>query len=180
MPTPDNGPDAVSFSPEVLKEYHRLRRSAWTHLRQTKLLVIISSPLIYACVIPFLLLDFAVSLYQAVCFPIYGIPKVERKEYIVYDRGRLGYLNVIEKIGCVYCSYGNGFIAYVTEIAARTEQHFCPIRHAHRVAKPHSRYDHFLPYGDAQAYRARSEQVAQDYSDLVRTIAPAPSSPPTS
>jgi len=41
----------------------------------------------------------------------------------------------------------------VREIAARTEQHFCPIRHAAKVPAPHSRYPHFLPYGDARAYR---------------------------
>ena len=72
------------------------------------MLVILSSPLIYACVLPFLLLDASVAIYQFVCFPIYGIPKVRRKDYLVFDRGRLAYLNTIEKIGCIYCSYANG------------------------------------------------------------------------
>jgi hypothetical protein len=54
----------------------------------------------------------------------------------------------------------------ITEIAARTEQHFCPIKHAHRVAQAHSRYQKFLPYGDARAYREKSDAVAQAYSDL--------------
>ena len=114
----------------------------------------------------FLLLDAAVEIYQLVCFPIYGIPKVHRQDYLVFDRGRLAYLNTIEKIGCVYCSYANGLLAMVAEIAARTEQHFCPIKHAHRMLQTHSRYGKFLPYGDARAYREQSDAVAQAYDDL--------------
>jgi len=128
--------------------------------------VLLSVPLIYACAVPFLLLDLSVSVYQAICFPILGVPKVRRRDYLIFDRGRLAYLNAIEKVGCVYCSYANGLLAYIVEIAARTEQRFCPIRHAHPVPRPHSRYPHFLPYGDAQAYRARSEAVARAYRDL--------------
>ena len=41
---------------------------------------------------------------------------------MVIDRYALSYLNVIEKLNCVYCEYVNGLIAYVQEIAARTEQ----------------------------------------------------------
>lgn len=76
-------------------------------------------------------------------------------------------LNAIEKLGCIYCSYANGLLAYIAEIAARTEQHFCPIKHAQHVVRPHSLYTHFLPYGDARAYRARSEPVARGYGELV-------------
>jgi hypothetical protein len=84
----------------------------------------------------------------------------------IFDRGRLAYLNVVEKMGCVYCSYANGLLAFVTEIAARTEQHFCPIRHDRRSRQPHSRYPHFLPDGDALAYRRRGEEVSRAYGDL--------------
>jgi hypothetical protein len=163
-PPQDQG--SLSPSLETLQEHRRHRRSSWTHLRSTRLLVILSSPLIYACVLPFLLVDASVALYQFVCFPIYGIPKVRRKDYLVFDRGRLAYLNTIEKIGCIYCSYANGLLAMITEIAARTEQHFCPIKHAHRLAQTHSRYAKFLPYGDARAYREQSDAVAQAFSDL--------------
>jgi hypothetical protein len=153
-------------SAETLAEHRRLKRSSWTHLRSTRLLVILSSPLIYVCVIPFLLLDAAVAIYQLVCFPIYGIPKVERKEYLVFDRGHLAYLNTIEKIGCIYCSYANGLLAYIGEIAARSEQYFCPIKHARNVERKHSRYGKFLPYGDARAYREKSDEIARAYEDI--------------
>ena len=159
-------PVPVSFSLEDLIEHRRLKVSSWRHFRNTRFLVILSSPLIYACVLPFLLIDASVTLYQFVCFPIYGIPKVPRKDYLIFDRGVLAYLNTIEKIGCTYCSYANGLLGLITEIAARTEQHFCPIKHAHRLATTPSGYAKYLPYGDARAYRGQSEAVAQDYSDI--------------
>jgi hypothetical protein len=159
-------PPAMTFSLEDLKEHRRLRTGLWRHIRSTRLPVILSVPVIYACAIPFALLDLSVTICQSVCFPIYGIPKVRRRDYLIFDRGRLAYLNAIEKVGCIYCSYANGLIAYIAEIAARTEQHFCPIKHAHPLAQRHSRYGHFLPYGDAKVYRARSEAVSNAYVDL--------------
>ena len=167
---PCDNPGSVPFSLETLIEHRRFKTSSWKHLRNTRLMVILSSPLIYACLLPFLLLDASVAIYQLVCFPIYGIPKVRRKDYLVFDRGRSGYLNTIEKAGCIYCSYANGLLSLVTEIAARTEQHFCPIKHAHPLARVHSRYATFLPYGDAQAYRGQSDAVARAYSDLAARV----------
>ena len=101
--------------------------------------MILTVPVIYACLILFLALDLAITAYQRICFPVYGIPKVRRGDYLIFDRGRLTYLNAIEKVHCVYCSYGNGLLAYVAEIAARTEQHFCPIGHAQNLRQEHSR-----------------------------------------
>ena len=155
-----------AFSPETLREHRRLKTSLWKYIRNARVLVLLTVPLIYACAIPFLLLDLSVTIYQAVCFPIFGVPKVRRRDYLIFDRGRLAYLNAVEKAGCVYCSYANGLLAYIAEIAARTEQRFCPIKHAHPPAQPHSRYPQFLPYGDAQAYRARSGTVIRAYDDL--------------
>ena len=63
------------------------------------------------------------SAYQAVCFPIYGIDKVRRSEHFIYDRAKLGYLNALEKLNFIYCSYGKGLISYTREIASRTEQY---------------------------------------------------------
>jgi hypothetical protein len=156
-----------TFSLETLHEHRLFKTSVWKHIGTARPLVILSVPLIYACAIPFLLLDLFVTIYQSVCFPIYGVPKVRRQDYLIFDRGRLAYLNAIEKVGCVYCSYANGLLAYIAEIAARTEQRFCPIQHAHPPAQLHARYPHFLPYGDARAYRARSEEVARAYDDVV-------------
>ncbi len=117
--------------------------------------MVATAPVIYSLIIPFALLDLWMSLYQAICFPVYGIPPVKRTQYIVFDRQHLAYLNWIETLNCLYCGYANGLIAYVREIASRTEQYWCPIKHALRVKDPHQRYFEFLEYGDAQGYRAK-------------------------
>lgn len=162
----------VPPSLEVLNEHRRFKRSSWKHIRTTRFMVILSSPFIYGCVIPFVLLDASVALYQWVCFPIYGIPKVRREDYLIFDRGRLAYLNTIEKVGCIYCSYANGLIALIREVGARTEQHFCPIRHHQPPVQTHSRYGKFLPYGDARAYREKSDDVAHEFGDLSKKTRP--------
>jgi hypothetical protein len=99
------------------------------------------------------LLDLMASLYHAVCFPLLRIPKVRRSDYFAYDRHHLAYLNLLEIINCTYCAYGNGLVAYLREIVSRTEQYWCPIKHAQRVHGTHHRYRNFVEYGDAEAYR---------------------------
>ena len=145
---------------------HHERKGLWEYLKGVRLPVLLTAPLIYLGVIPFLVLDLFVVIYQAVCFPLNGIPRVRRRDYLIFDRGRLPYLNAIEKLGCVYCSYANGLLAYVVELAARTEQHFCPIKHDAEVLAPHSRYPHFLPYGDARAYRNHIDKVRDAFADI--------------
>jgi hypothetical protein len=147
----------IRFPDAVRKEHTRLRSSLLRYMQESRFFVGLTAPLIYGCIIPFVLIDLFISVYQAFSFPLYGIPKVRRSDYIVFDRGKLCYLNLLERINCAYCSYGNGVMAYVVEVAARTEQHWCPIRHAHRIEHPHDRYSHFLPYGDAAAYRTKIE-----------------------
>ena len=61
-------------------------------------------------------------------------------------------LNAIEKLNCVCCGYAIGALAYVREIAGRTQQYWRPIRHARRVRAPHEHYRHFVDYGDAEGY----------------------------
>lgn len=136
------------------------------YFRDSPIKSIVSAPIIWSCILPALIMDLIVSLYHAVCFPIYGIPKVKRSNYIVFDRQYLQYLNIIEKINCAYCSYFNGLIAYIQEIAARTEQYWCPIKHARRISALHSRYQKFLSYGDAEVYRTQIEIVRKDFKDL--------------
>ena len=145
---------------------HYGKTSLWLHVRTAGLPVLLTVPIIYACAIPFIVLDLAVTLYQLICFPVYRIPMVRRGDYLIFDRGGLAYLNAIEKVGCVFCSYANGLLAYVAEIAARTEQRFCPIRHANQLRREHSRYKHFLPYGAAQNYRTHGDRVARAWDDL--------------
>jgi hypothetical protein len=48
-------------------------------------------------------------------------------------------------------------MGYMAEILARTEEYFCPIKHAHKVLGTHARYQRFLEYGDAADYAAKLE-----------------------
>lgn len=147
----------VVFEAELVRRHHEFKVGLWPYIRRTKLRIVLTAPFIYALIFPFVFLDLMVSLYQAICFPAYGIKKVRRGDYIIFDRHRLAYLNVLEKLNCSYCSYANGLIAYVHEIASRTEQHWCPIKHAKRVKGTNRRYAEFPDYGDAQAFRERSK-----------------------
>ena len=156
----------VWFSNEIKREHRRLKTSLAHYVLHSRILAIVTAPFIYAVIIPFVLLDLFVSVYQTVCFPVYGISKARRRDYIAVDRNKLRYLNALEGLNCMYCSYGNGVLAYAVEVAGRTEQHWCPIKHARRVQNTHDRYSHFLPYGDAPAYREEIETIRNDFKDL--------------
>ncbi len=156
----------VWFSKAIQREHKKLKTSLVRYVLHSRFFAILTAPFIYACIIPFVLLDLFISTYQAVCFPVYGIPKARRRDYMAIDRNKLRYLNAVEGLNCMYCSYANGLLAYVVEIAGRTEQHWCPIRHARRIQHAHDRYSHFLPYGDAAAYRKKIEEVRCDFNDL--------------
>jgi len=156
----------IWFSEEMKREHRRLKTSLFRYVLHSRFFAIATAPFIYVLIIPFALLDLFVSTYQAVCFPVYGIPKARRRDYLAVDRNKLRYLNAIEGLNCMYCSYANGVLAYVVEIAGRTEQHWCPIKHARRIQHAHDRYSHFLPYGDATAYRESVDKVRDDFKDL--------------
>jgi len=143
----------VWFDSDLRQRHRHLRQRIPTYIVQGELLNLLTAPIIYSLLLPFVLLDLWVTLYQWVCFPVYGMPRVPRRRYFAIDRHRLAYLNGIEKVNCTFCSYANGVIAYVREVAGRTEQYWCPIKHARAVQTPHERYHVFVDYGDAQGYR---------------------------
>ena len=145
----------VQFEHGLVAEQRRLRTGVAAFLAQSSLLTVVTAPVIYSMIVPLMILDLWVTIYQAICFRVYGIAGVRRADYIALDRGRLAYLNWIEALNCLYCSYGNGVIAYAREISSRTEQYWCPIKHAIRITDPHHRYYDFLEFGDAEGYRTR-------------------------
>ncbi len=143
----------IVFEQEVLRRHRELQVSLAKYVLHARPLVAITAPVIYALIVPLVLLDLFVSLFQAVCFPVYGIAKVRRGDYLIFDHHHLAYLNALEKLNCAYCSYANGLVAYAREIAARTEEYWCPIKHARRAIGTHARYAGFEDYGDAEAFR---------------------------
>ena len=112
----------------------------WLHL--------LSAPFIWLP-LPFIIaLDLICALYQFICFPIYKIEKVRRKEYIlIFDRNKLAYLNGMQKFYCMYCGYANGVLRYMKEIAGRTEKYWCGIMHE---AKP--------------GFKVQQDQVDQNFA----------------
>lgn len=151
---------------QTLKEAHqRVKLGVFRWFLTVRPQNYLTMPVIYGASIALVLFDLSVSLYQALCFPIYGIPKVKRGDYIVYDHQHLAYLNIIEKAHCLYCSYAVGMVAYTQEIIARTEQYFCPIKHARKLRSMHSRYERFLDYGDGDEFLRKLEEFRAELAE---------------
>lgn len=156
----------IHFAEAVALQQRKFKIGLFHYLATAKPLNILTAPIIYAGFVPFLCIDLFLSFYQGTCFPIYGIPKVKRTEYMNFDREDLPYLNLIEKFNCFYCAYANGLSAYAREIAARTEQYWCPIKHARRIKAAHGCYPSFFDHGDAEAYQQGLERLRRQYGEM--------------
>jgi len=149
----------VEFERSIRDAHRRLKVGLFRWFLTTRPQNYLTAPIIYGMIVPLALLDLSISFYQMSCFPIYGISKVKRSGYFSFDHRHLAYLNIIEKFDCVYCSYANGLLAYSSEIVARTEQYFCPIKHAQKIKGTHARYQYFLDYGDAEDLHKMLEEI---------------------
>ncbi|MCW8986048.1 MAG: hypothetical protein OQK75_00120 [Gammaproteobacteria bacterium] len=143
----------VEFEKGIREVHERLKMSWFYWFITISPKHLVSGPFIYGLIIPLLVFDIGVSVFQSVCFRLYGISRVKRSDYIVFDHQHLAYLNIFEKSHCLYCSYATGLINYGREIASRTEQYWCPIKHAHKMIDTHHRYADFLDYGNAENYQ---------------------------
>jgi hypothetical protein len=159
----------IRFSQDVCELQRGLKTGLFRYVTGSTLLKVITAPVIYVGVVPMFVLDVFLWVYQAICFPVYGIPKVKRSAYLELDRGDLPYLNLVEKINCAYCGYANGLASYFREISARTEQYWCPIKHARRIQAAHSRYPMFFEYGDAESYRLGLERLRSALAEADET-----------
>lgn len=151
----------VVFKKQIRAFQRQHKKGLIKYFRDAEIKHIISAPIVYSIIFPLIFLDFAITLYQHICFRIYGIPLIERSKYLVVDRQHLEYLNAIEKLNCMYCGYGSGLISYVREIIACTEQYWCPIKHASQVLDAHRLMENYVDYGDAEAYRKKLNQLRQ-------------------
>jgi hypothetical protein len=156
----------VRFEREVLEQQRRFKTGTMAYLLTANWLSVLTAPVIYALLFPILLLDLSITVYQHICFRAYGLACVKRSDYFVYDRTHLAYLNLIEKINCAYCSYGNGVMAYGREVVARTEQYWCPIKHARKIMAAHPYYTGFVDFGNAQGYKDELENLRTELTKL--------------
>lgn len=152
----------VEFERAVLEAHRQFKTGLLRWLITSRIQNVLSAPIIYGILPMWCLLDISLSLFQAICFRLYGIPLVPRSKYIIIDRHRLAYLNIIEKINCIYCGYVGGLLSYGREISSRTEQYWCPIKHAHKLLDEHDKFIYFSDYGDASGYQKNSEEARKD------------------
>jgi hypothetical protein len=143
----------VMFAREIVAQQRRFKTGLLTYVLHAEWRHMLSAPFIYAVIVPLALLDLFVSVYQLVCFPLYRIARVPRRDYFSYDRSHLAYLNALERFNCRYCAYATGLIGYCREVIGRTEQYWCPIKHARRVLQAHEHYHGFVDFGNAASYR---------------------------
>jgi hypothetical protein len=156
----------VRFEQEVLEQQRRFKTGVLAYLLTANWLTLLTAPVIYALIVPIFFLDLSITFYQHICFRAYGLPRVKRGNYFVFDRAHLAYLNLIEKVNCAYCSYGNGVMAYGREVVARTEQYWCPIKHARKIMTAHPYYTGFVDFGDAQSYKDELENLRTELAKI--------------
>ena len=124
----------------------------WALVKRSRPINLITGPIIYSVIVPLLVLDAFVSLYQLLCFSIYKLKPFRRSEFIVFDRQELKYLDWISKFHCTYCAYAVGLIGFVSAVIGATEAYFCPIKH-------HSKKSH----GPVRKYRFVAYEQSDDF-----------------
>ena len=129
----------------------------WALVKRSRPINLITGPIIYSVILPLLVLDAFVSLYQLLCFPIYKVKPFRRSEFIVFDRQELKYLDWISKFHCTYCAYAVGLIGFVSAVIGATEAYFCPIKH-------HSKKSH----GPVRKYRFVAYEQSDDFDFSIR------------
>jgi hypothetical protein len=152
----------VTFEKEVLVKQRENMKNLLSWLMEVPLLHLLTAPLIYAMVIPAIIFDVLLFVYQQIAFRIFKFEFIKRSDYMHFDHQYLGYLNLIEKLNCLYCSYFNGLMLYASAIAGRTELYFCPIKHAKKVVSQHNFYEEFLSYGDEEEYQKKLKELREN------------------
>ena len=143
----------IVWNTEAKKELEKSKKSLsdtifWTEFRE-----LLSIPFIWMMIIPAFILDIGLFIYQNTAIRLYKIPLAKRSDYVIFDRRQLAYLNIIQKLNCVYCSYFNWIMQYAVEIAGRTEKYWCPIKHARKKIWTHDWEDFFADYWDAEGFK---------------------------
>ena len=121
-------------------------------------------PVITSCIIPIAITDLWIEIYHRICFPLCKIPYIKRKDYIKLDRHKLKYLNILQKIFCVYCGYANGVIQYWERMAGETEHYWCGIQHKKSPSfHPPKYHKDFSKYGDKQDFNKKYRKIPRKF-----------------
>jgi len=150
---------------QLIDEYDLIKKIKIPKQKFINWRYVFSAPFIYGMFVPAIIWHISIEIYHQVCFRLYGIPRVNYKKYFIFDRQLLSWLNPLEKINCIYCSYVNNLIRYSVEIGGRTERYWCPIKYYRRVTNTHSQYPKFVKTDDPVKLRHQWEEL-RDFSDL--------------
>jgi len=151
----------IIFNSETKNKNKLFKEGVIDFIFSARVRAILSIPFIYAMIIPSVILHIFLWFYQQTAFRLYKIPLVSIKDYIVFDRKELDYLNIIQKVNCHYCSYVNGLYSYATEVAWRTEKYWCPIKNAKKTKGWHDWQEHFADYWDPETFIACFKSVEE-------------------
>ncbi len=163
----------VIFLEEMRKRNRNMKLPTWKFpISLMNVRQIIAIPFILGMIFPSVILDVCITIYHTIAFPLYGIPRVKRSEYIIFDRRFLDYLNIIQKVQCLYCSYVNGLFAYSVEIAGRTERYWCPLKAAHKPKFSHGWYQDFADYGNPEEWKEKYQDDDKGFTPI-NTTAPS-------
>ncbi|NCN07421.1 hypothetical protein GW933_01870 [Candidatus Falkowbacteria bacterium] len=143
---------AIVFFEKTRNKNKKFKIPTWKYIIPRHIRHFASIPFIYMMIFPVALLDLFITFYNLTAFTLYQIPQVKRKDHFIYDRKFLDYLNIIQKFNCLYCSYVNGLLSYATEIGARTERYWCPVKAANKPKNYHNWYKDFADYGNPQEW----------------------------
>ncbi len=154
----------IVFSSKKKEENKKFKLGSLRYILGSEIRHIISMPFIYSIIIPAVILDIFLFIFQNICFRLYWIPLVKRSDFISTERKYLDYLNWIEKINCLYCSYVNGIFSFAVEIWWRTEKYWCPIKHAKKNNTFHNWQDHFADYWDAEWFKKNFTSNAEFFT----------------
>lgn len=140
----------IVFSLGAKNKQRAQKMNVWIYALTPDIKHLISMPFIYWMIFPAIILDIFLYFYQWAALLFYWIPRAERKDYFIYDRRFLVYLNIIQKFNCLYCSYVNWLFAFAVEVGSRTEQYWCPIKHAVNSDSEHKYFKYYSDYWDPE------------------------------
>jgi hypothetical protein len=155
----------VIFLDQFKRKNKTFKFPTWRYVISTNIRHFLSMPFIYGMIVPAVILDITLTIYQYTAFSLYRIPYVKRSDFFIYDRRFLDYLNLIQKLNCLYCSYVNWLFAYAVEIGARTERYWCPLKAAHKPRFSHGWYKDFADYGNPEEWKEKCSHNAETFKD---------------
>jgi hypothetical protein len=79
----------VVFEQAIKDAHRRVKQGVFRWFISIRPQNFLTMPIIYGMAIPLLLFDLFVSVYQLICFPVYGIARVKRAKYFVLDHRHL-------------------------------------------------------------------------------------------